>query len=127
MSLDIEILEIIAGLIERTSHNEVNWELYSDPGGSEIEDDFIVNFPDYSVNVWKHDEGAGFAIVDSAGRRIFSRHLSSEEPDYSTLLQLAELASLTANHVIDAIEHLKQELAKEGPVGKKSKTDEAES
>jgi hypothetical protein len=126
-----ELRNIVQALLDKARANEVNWVPAADLGWGGADNDVVVNFPDYSINVFagvdpeRAEHFIAFNILNSKGKFVHGRSLSPGDNDYAILSEILDLATRKLSGVDEALASLDQVLQQPGaiglPPGKKAK------
>ena len=122
--LESKVEEIIRGLIRKSKEDQVSWYPADDlgirPSGY---DDYAVNLPDHTLNVWKTDPdeqgnvGVAFTILDGSGGVIYRVTAEPADPMYSVLDELLDLARYKARKLGELFDFLKESMATDDVIG----------
>jgi hypothetical protein len=106
-----EIRSILQSLLERTEAKQVSWTIYFEGSDAEL-DDYIVSFPNSSVNIFKNVDGSIRANILNGNGNIVA-WISSDQNDtnFSLLGALFDSAKESATKIDETLEDLKRALA----------------
>lgn len=118
------IKDIALGLLQKSKNGQVNWvhfnstNLVGPEGPSQIDDDYAVNTPNFSINIFAiHESGIRINIHNEMGDLVSFDVVGYNDPDYAlmdSLLQSAKEYLMDENELLKTI---KSDLAKPGTIG----------
>jgi hypothetical protein len=117
-----EIKKIVDLLIKNTNEDKVNWESAFDAGFNSARetDDYIVNMPDYSINVFQYvnSNDYGISILGQRGETLYHSQISVEDIEYDQMEKLFFAAKRKVAKIDEIIDDLEQALKSGKTIGK---------
>lgn len=119
-----DLRPIVLALLSKARQGEVNWAPAADIGVGGTDDDVVVVFPDYSLNVYRgtDEEGEAFTgllIFNSRGKRVDGTLLYSHDEDFPLLEEIVSIATRQLSGVDKILESLERALLQPGVIGTK--------
>jgi hypothetical protein len=102
-----DIRPLVFALINKSEIRKVNWKHASESMPESLDEDYIVNGPKSSINIFKSDNGIiNFHVLNDRGDIIVKFETLPEERDYEKLEKLLELAKKKSLNLEDTIKDL---------------------
>lgn len=117
-----DLRPIVDALARKARSDQVNWVAAADFGVGSAEDDVVVSFPDYSLNLYRSssDEGEPLMVLNvlnSKGRVVYGASVPDDDPDFPLLADMLRTAVRKLSGVDELLKNLRHALEKEGQVG----------
>jgi hypothetical protein len=119
MSIPVQYLDVINGLLKKSMSKEVAWDVTTD------ESTFVVYFENFSLTICQNsnqnETWVAVSLINNNGDKVDSFWVSDEETDWSIINDLFSIARRSALSIDNAIQEMLTELNKQGTIGQKKK------